>query len=122
MLATDPAAAVGFGGKPSAPPSRPVPDGAPLPKIIASNYKKIGKVSLIGSADLFVTKWRLTIYGVMWFRKGEKEWTSFPSKEWTDGAGAKKYFPFARFENHGDQSRFSEIAVAAIRRIAGDPP
>jgi hypothetical protein len=94
----------------------------PLPSIVASNFKRIDKNTLIASADLYVTKWRLTIYGVLWFRKGEKEWVGFPSKEWTDATGAKKYFPFAKFESRDDQDRFNEMAIAAIRQIAGDQP
>jgi hypothetical protein len=94
----------------------------PLPSIVASNYKAIGKNTLIGSADLYVTKWRFHFYGALWHRKGEREWISLPAREWTDKDGKRAFSALGQFENHGDQARFNEAAIAAIRLIAGGAP
>jgi hypothetical protein len=86
--------------------------------IVASNFKTIGKGTLVGSADLFVTKWRFTFFGCLWHRKGEQEWISLPAKEWTNLDGKKIYTALGRFSSHDDTRRFSEAAIAAIKLIA----
>jgi hypothetical protein len=92
------------------------------PPIVATTYRPIGKGTLIGSVDLYVTKWRYQFYGALWHRKGEREWVSFPAREWTDPNGERKFSPLGKFRNHGDARRFSEAAIAAIRLIAGGAP
>jgi hypothetical protein len=88
--------------------------------IVASNYKPIGKKTLVGSADIYVTQWRFWFYGVLWHRKGELEWISLPAREWTDKGGKRAFSALGKFDNHGDQIRFNQSAVAAIKRIIGD--
>ena len=57
--------------------------GGTLPAIVAANFKRLDKNTLIGSADLTVVRWKLTFRGCLWFRKGSKEWINFPGREWT---------------------------------------
>jgi len=95
--------------------------GAP-PPIVASNWRPVGKNTLVGAADLTVTKWRFTFRGCLWHRKGEREWISFPAKEWTDKDGNRKFSSLGEFVSHGDARRFSELAIAAIKQIAGGAP
>ena len=87
--------------------------------IVASNFKPIGKKTLVGSADLFVSKWRFTFVGCLWHRNGEFEWISLPAKEWTGPDGKKIYTALGKFSSHDDTRRFSEAAIAAIKLIAG---
>jgi hypothetical protein len=100
--------------------SAPDTDGAPAPPIVASNWRTIGKGTLVGSADLTVSKWRFRFRECLWHRKGNDEWISFPRREWTDQDGKRKFADLGEFVNHGDKRRFSEAAIAAIRLIAGD--
>jgi hypothetical protein len=86
--------------------------------IVASNFKPIVKRTLIGSADLFVSKWRFTFVGCLWHRKGEFEWISLPAKEWTGPDGKKIYTALGKFSSHDDTRCFSEAAIAAIKLIA----
>jgi hypothetical protein len=93
-----------------------------VPPIVARNFRPIGKKSLVGSADIYVAKWRFWFYSVLWHRVGEREWISFPAREWTGQDGQRIFSALGKFENHGDQRRFNEAAVAAIRAIAGEGP
>lgn len=90
------------------------------PPIIASNWRPIRRNSLIGSADLYVRKWRFTFYGALWHRKGEREWISLPAREWTGTDGKRVFSALGKFSRHGDARRFSEPAIEAIKRIAGE--
>ena len=87
--------------------------------IVASNFKPIGKRTLVGSADLFVSKWHFTIFGCLSHRKGEFEWISLPAKEWIGPDGKKIYTALGKFSSHDDTRRLSEAAIAAIKLIAG---
>jgi len=92
------------------------------PPIIASNYRSIGKNTSVGRADLTVTKWRFTFKGCLWHREGEREWVNFPSREWTDQDGNRRFSNLGEFVNDGDARRFQEAALAAIRQIAALKP
>jgi protein gp37 len=101
----------------------PPTDGAAAayaPPIIASNWRPIRRNTLIGSADLHVRKWRFTFYGALWHRKGEREWISLPAREWTGADGKRVFSALSKFSSHGDARRFSETAIEAIKRIAGE--
>jgi hypothetical protein len=98
------------------------PQTTAVPPIVASNYRPIGKGTLVGSANLYVTKWRFHFYGVLLHRKGDSEWIAFPAREWTAQDGKRVFSALGKFETHGDARRFSEMAIAAIRRVAGDAP
>jgi hypothetical protein len=89
--------------------------------ITASNLKSINKGSVVCVADITVTKWRFTFCGCLYCRKGDREWISLPSKEWTDKQGKRRFTPLGEFRNNGDAARFSEAAIAAIKAAAGDP-
>jgi hypothetical protein len=93
------------------------------PPIIASNWRPIGKGTLVGTADLYIVKWRTDFFGAMWHRKDSREWINFPSREYIDKeTGERKFYPLCKFKNHGDARRFSEAAIEAIKLIAGERP
>jgi hypothetical protein len=98
------------------------PQTSVLPPIIASNYRPIGKGTLVGSVDLYVTKWRFHFYGALWHKEGKSQWISFPARQWHDDSGKTHYVALGKFDAHDDARRFSEAAIAAIRLIAGDAP
>ncbi len=93
------------------------PEPAALPPIVASNYRAINRNTLIGTADLTVTKWRYKFKACLWHRKGDKEWIAFPAKEWVDQEGNRKFSDLGGFINHGDGRRFREEALAAVHRL-----
>jgi hypothetical protein len=87
------------------------PNAPPL--IVATNFRRSGKGTLV-----YVTKWRFHFYGTLWHRKGDQEWISLAAREWTGPDGKRVFSVLGKFDTH----RFSEAAIAAIRRIAGDAP
>jgi hypothetical protein len=70
-----------------------------------SNPKLIRKNSLVGSFDLQLPS-GLIIRGAMLFEKAGKRWVHFPSKEWTDHSGVKKYFPLLEFASRDIADKF----------------
>lgn len=94
--------------------------GGTLPAIVAANFKRLDKNTLIGSADLTVVRWKLTFRGCLWFRKGSKEWINFPGREWTDNAGDKQYADLIKFTDRETFERFQVAALAAIHKVAGE--
>jgi hypothetical protein len=107
MIAPNAAAAAGWGDKPP-----------PTPAVITSNLKFIHKNSLKATVDLTIPKWRLVIRGAMWFEKNGKEWIGFPSREWTDRNGEKKFATILEFSDRDTADRFQRAALAAVRAIA----
>ena len=77
---------------------------------------------MVGSADLFVSKWRFTFFGCLWHRKGEQEWISLPAREWTDAEGKRVFTALGKSSSQEDTRRFSAAAIAAIKLIAGEMP
>jgi Helix-turn-helix domain len=53
-------------------------------------------------------------------RKGNREWISFPSREWVDREGNRKFTPRGEFINHRDAHLFREAALEAVRLILGE--
>jgi hypothetical protein len=73
---------------------------------------------LRASFDLTIPRWRLVVLGCLWFQRNGHEWIAFPSKEWTDRDGAKKYSNFLEFTDRETAGRFRGAALAALYAIA----
>jgi hypothetical protein len=93
-----------------------------LPSIIAYNFKPIHKGTLIGSADLLVTKRRFNFYGALWHRKGDREWIFLLAREWARADCKHGFSALGKFSTPGDARRFSTLAIEAIKRIAEVEP
>src|SRR5215472_11591852 len=91
---------------------------SPSPSIFTSNYCPIDESTLVQSADLYAPKRCFTFYGALWHRKGDQEWLAYSAHEWTDNDGNRQFTAQGRFSSHGDQRRFSEAAIAAIKLAA----
>jgi hypothetical protein len=94
--------------------------GGTLPAIVAANFKRLDKNTLIGSADITVVRWKLTFRGCLWFRKGSKEWVNFPGREWLDRDGSKQFADLIKFTDRETFERFQVAALAAIHKVAGE--
>jgi hypothetical protein len=102
--------ALGFGGRPS-------PAQAPA-AVVATNYRPIGKNTLVASVDLTVPRWRLTFRGCLLHRKGTKEWIAFGAREWVDRSGNKQYADLIQFTDRATFDRFQIAALAAVNAVA----
>jgi hypothetical protein len=85
---------------------------------IVDNPKRLNKNSLVGSFDLQMPS-GLIVRGAMLFEKNGKRWVSFPSKEWTDRTGVKKYFPLLEFASREIADKF-QSAVLPVAEQAFD--
>lgn len=91
-----------------------------VPAIVASNYKRLDRNTLIDSADLTLTRWKITFRGCLWFRKGDRQWVNFPGREWIDRNGVTQYAELLLFIDRATHDRFQQAALAAIHAIAGE--
>jgi len=90
------------------------------PAIVASNFRRIDKNTLVGSADLTVPRWNMRFRGCLWHKRGAKEWVAFAVREWLDRDGSKQYAVLVEFTDRDTHDRFQQAALAAIHRVAGE--
>jgi hypothetical protein len=81
-----------------------------------SNPRRIRKGTLVGAFDLEMPS-GLKIIGAMLFEKDGKRWVNFPSKEWIDKEGNKKYLPLLEFTLREVSDRF-QAAVLPLAEAA----
>lgn len=79
-------------------------------------YKPINKGTLLGYVDLYIPKMGLEIYGCSFHQKDGRRWINFPSKEYTDEQGEKKYSATVRFREKSQMEDFSRVAKEAIEK------
>ena len=82
--------------------------------IVCLRYKHMGKGSLLGFADIFVEKWGLEIYNLSIFQKDGARWVNFPSREYTDAEGKKKFASYLRLNDKEKYDAFCEATKTAI--------
>lgn len=82
--------------------------------IECTNYKSFQKGYLQGFADLYVEKFGLEFFGVPLYMKDGKRWINFPSKEYKNEQGEKKFMPYYRFRDKAHYTAFCEQAKDAI--------
>jgi hypothetical protein len=90
--------------------------------VVASNFRPIGKNTLIGSCDLTIPAWKARWKGCLWHRRGDKEWIAFGAREWTDRNGTKQYADLFEFTDRVVHDRFQRAALDAVHAIACGPP
>ena len=55
-------------------------------------------------------------------KSGDRVWVNFPSKEYIDKDGAKKYAPYVRFTEAAHMKEFSSQARKAIELYCSQQP
>jgi len=91
--------------------------------VVATNWRPMGKNTLVGFCDLEIPHWKLQIKGVMWHRRASdgREWISFPGREYIDKDGSKKYVDIVVWSDRDVHFRFQRAALEAVHAIAGGP-
>jgi hypothetical protein len=56
-----------------------------------SNYRNIGKGCLVGSFDVTIPEWGLSIHECKLFEKDGRRWVGFPSRQYETAKGEKKH-------------------------------
>jgi hypothetical protein len=88
-------------------------------KFTASNWKHIGKNSLVGSADI-TTPAGMIYRGVMLHQRDGKRWTQIPSKEWLKPDGTKAYVPIIEFVTVEKWQAFNAASLRAIDELLAE--
>lgn len=83
-----------------------------------SNFKTIGKNSLIAAFDLELPS-GMTINGAMLMRSGESEWISFPGIPTGEKDGKKTYKPVVSIPNRDRRDKFNEQVLQALVPVRG---
>jgi putative DNA primase/helicase len=85
------------------------------PGVIATNFRRLHKGTIVATADLTITGWRITFCGVMWHRRGERELVQIPSREWLRD-GVKQYAILVKFVDSQVDKRWQAAAFRVPRR------
>jgi hypothetical protein len=100
-------------------PSGPRNMSSAQPPVIATNWRPIGKNTLVGTADVVLG--RLILKGVCYHRSGDKRWVGFPAREWLDRAGQRQFSDIVGFTNPDAGRRMREAVLQAILALTGEP-
>jgi hypothetical protein len=89
----------------------------PAKTFVVTNPKLIRKGTLLGSFDLTMPS-GLVVRGAMLFSKATSQWVNFPSKEYIDETGVKKYYPLLEFESREVADRFqAQVLPIALQAL-----
>ena len=81
------------------------------------DFKEINKGVLVGFANVFVPKWGIEIFNIQLCRKNDQAWVNFPSREFIDKEGIKKFLPYFRFQNKEMGEFFQSKVMEAINEF-----
>jgi hypothetical protein len=98
----------------------PPPGPAERP-LLGLNYQRIGRGTLVATCSIVIPRWgHLTIDGLQWHRKHDSEWIAFPSREWADQAGARRFAPFIKFADKNAARKFQAVVLALFHYLADE--
>jgi hypothetical protein len=87
------------------------------PGVIASNLKRIGKNTLVGTVDIEAPAWRIRFKGCLWHQKGDKQWLAFPGREWVKD-GQRQFADLVEITDPSVRDRFQRAALDAVNQLA----
>ena len=88
------------------------------PGIVASNFRRLDRGTLLGSCDLTVPRWKLTFCGCTWHRNAGREWVNFAGREYLDRGGQRQFAVLVKFNDPDVAARFRAAALEAVHLIA----
>lgn len=77
------------------------------------NFKDINKNTIVASFDVVIEEWGITIKRCGLFQKGLNRWVGFPTHNFVDTDGTKKYTPYV-FMEKSRKDRFDKSVLALI--------
>jgi DNA-binding cell septation regulator SpoVG len=80
------------------------------------NYKEIKKGFVKARFDITVPQWQLTIKDCTLFEKEQKQWISFPSRQYEAADGSKKYFELVSFPKEVKE-RFQTKCLEKLKQL-----
>ena len=88
-------------------------EGKYTPSLKITNYKAIGKNTLVGAFDLLLPS-GLAVYGAMIHRKNDSEWIAFPGKPYTKD-GKTEYTKLVDIPDRDTRDKFNALVIAALQ-------
>ena len=85
-----------------------------MENIECRSFKPFSSGTLKGFVDFYVPKWGVHIHGCSYHVKENRKWINFPSKEYTNDQGEKKYLPYLHFEKPEHKTAFISQAIDAL--------
>jgi hypothetical protein len=95
------------------------PLAPPAQKFNASNWKRIGKNSLVGSADI-TTPAGVIYRSVLLHERESSRWVQIPSREWVKPDGTKTYVPIVEFATVEKWQAFNAASLRAIDELLAE--
>lgn len=89
-------------------------------EIVCTAYKAINKGSLLGVFNIFIPKWGVEIRNMTLCQKNGSRWVNFPSMEYENKQGEKKYAPYLSFKEPTHSTMFQEKVKRAIEKHASE--
>jgi hypothetical protein len=90
-------------------------------QITASNYKAIGKNSLVASVDIETASGYI-FRGVLFHRRDGKRWVQVPSREYPKQDGTRGFVPVVEFVTTEKWQAFNAACLAAIDKLVASVP
>ena len=79
-----------------------------------TKYKPIDKGTIFASFDIKIPKWgNFFIREILYFKKENQRWISFPSKQY-EKEGEKKYYPYNGFDDGAMTKAFQDKVFDAL--------
>jgi hypothetical protein len=86
-----------------------------------SNYKRINVGALLGSFDVTIPEWGLTIHECKLFEKDGRKWVGFPSRQYETAKGEKKRVEYVNL-NKESKSRFDAGCLKKLEALSLQAP
>jgi len=86
--------------------------------IECTKWTEVNKGALWGFADIYIAKSDQDVYGCSVFRSNGKTWMNWPSRDYEDKEGKKKFWPHVKYRNAKTDEAFKAAALAVILKKA----
>ena len=80
-------------------------------------FTPFSKGVVLGFFDIYVEKWGIEIHGCSICEKNGGKWINFPSKEFEDEKGEKKWKQLMRFRDVEHKGKFNSLVVKEVERF-----
>ena len=87
------------------------------PPIVCTALRRVDKGALKGFVTLHIPGWRLRLFSCRWFETDGRQWVELPQCQWVDNGGNTQYRDAVQFDDRASADRFSNAALAAIKRL-----
>ena len=91
-----------------------------MTQVNINDYHEINKGALKARFNVHIPEWHLVIRDMSHFVQGNKQWVSFPARQYEQD-GQKKYFAFLLFDDKEVKEAFNHACLEAIKLLHPQP-